>query len=212
MTRPVLLLGGGGHALSVADALQALGRTVYGVVDPNPDSIHPLLKDLPFLGGDGAILAIDPEAVELACAVGSTGPPEARARLYAQLADRGYRFATIIHPSASVSVSAELGMGVQVMAGAVVQAAVRVGANSLINTRASIDHSCDVGAHVHLAPGVTLSGDVTVGDLAHIGTGAVVIQGLRIGAGAFVAAGAVVIRDVPDRVRVQGVPARERSS
>jgi acetyltransferase-like isoleucine patch superfamily enzyme len=50
---------------------------------------------------------------------------------------------------------------------------------------------------------------VTVGSGAHVGIGAVVIEGVSIGTGALVAAGAVVVRDVEERVRVAGVPARE---
>jgi acetyltransferase-like isoleucine patch superfamily enzyme len=49
---------------------------------------------------------------------------------------------------------------------------------------------------------------VTIGEDAHVGIGAVVIEGVSIGEGAFVAAGAVVVGDVPDGVRVAGVPAR----
>jgi acetyltransferase-like isoleucine patch superfamily enzyme len=61
---------------------------------------------------------------------------------------------------------------------------------------------------VHIGPGACLAGLVTIGESAHVGIGAVVIEGVSIGEGAFVAAGAVVVGDVPDGLRVAGVPAR----
>jgi UDP-perosamine 4-acetyltransferase len=94
--------------------------------------------------------------------------------------------------------------GVQVMAGAIVQPGVRVGANSVLNSRSSVDHDCVIGSHVHVAPGAVLCGSVVVGDHAFVGAGATVIQGVHIGAGAVIGAGVVVIRNVAKGAVVYG--------
>ena len=53
MTTSVILLGGGGHAKVLADAIRAAGSEVHGFVDPDPDAA---LGDLRHLGGDDAVL------------------------------------------------------------------------------------------------------------------------------------------------------------
>jgi len=73
-------------------------------------------------------------------------------------------FITLIHPDAWVSPSAHIGRGSIVMAGAVIQANVQIGAHCIINTGASVDHDCVIEDFVHVAPGVNLCGGVHVGE------------------------------------------------
>ncbi len=73
-------------------------------------------------------------------------------------------FIKLIHPTAYVSPSAHIGMGTIVMAGAVIQADVRIGKHCIINTGASVDHDCLIEDFVHVAPGVNLCGGVEVGE------------------------------------------------
>lgn len=113
----------------------------------------------------------------------------------------------LVHPFSCISPSAELGPGVVVMPGVVVNACARIGRGVILNTGCSIDHDCQIGSFVHVAPGAHLSGDVHVGDLAWIGVGASIREGIRIGARAFVAAGAAVINEVAEQRLVCGVPA-----
>ena len=49
---------------------------------------------------------------------------------------------------------------------------------------------------------------IVIGDHVWIGLNATILKGVRIGSGSAVAAGAVVVRDVPPRTLVGGVPAR----
>ncbi len=203
----VIVVGAGGHGRVVADALALAGARLMGFADADPARAH----DLPagaYLGADDAVFAYDPAEVMLANGVGGAGSTQRRREVYERFAARGFRFAVVVHPAAVVARSARLEPGAQVLAGAVVQPGAVVEADAIVNTRASVDHDCRIGAHAHIAPGATLCGEVTVGPGAHIGTGASVIQGVTIGAGALVAAGAAVVGDVPEGVRVAGVPAR----
>jgi UDP-perosamine 4-acetyltransferase len=204
----VYLIGGGGHGKVLLDALRTAGVAVTGIADADPKRSGDRVLDVPVIGGDEAILAMDPGAVLLVNGVGSVDRPVARRAVYDRFAARGFRFRDVIHVAAVIGAAVELGDGVQIMAGCVVQTGARIGRDTILNTCASVDHDCKIGDHVHVAPGATLSGDVTVGDGVHIGTGANVVQGVRIGAGCVIGAGALVLCDVPAGSRVAGVPAQ----
>jgi len=194
--KSVLLLGGGGHAKVLAGALQATGRQIIGVLVPDtaPGS---LLFGIPVLGDDAYLARFTPQQIDLVNGLGSLPGQNHRHHLARACRDQGFSFATVIHPSAVVAADADIGSGVQIMAGCILQPGSRVGMDTIINSGSIIDHDCRIGDGCHIAPGCTLSGGVTVGNLAHLGTGTVVIQQITIGAAAIIGAGSVVVRDVP---------------
>lgn len=204
--KPIIILGGGGHARVVRNVLRCAGASVLGFVDI--DVQKKKLNDLLRLGDDSVILEYDQDEVLLANGLGSVGLPGARLNRYIWFKEKGYIFTQVIHPETVIADDVALGEGVQVMAGAVVQPGTSIGNNTIINTRSSVDHDCEIGAHVHIAPGVTLSGQVTIGERSHIGTGTSIIQGMRVGSGSLVGAGSVVIHPVADDSKVWGVPAK----
>jgi UDP-perosamine 4-acetyltransferase len=209
MSRPVIIIGGGGHAKVLVEALRASSVAMLGITDADPAKHGTSVLGAAVLGGDDVLERHAPGTVLLVNGLGSVARPAARAALFDALKAKGYVFATVVHPSAVVASDAVLGEGAQVMAGAVIQPGCTIGENVVINTRAAVDHDCFIGPHVHVAPGVTLSGGVRIGGGSHIGTGAAVVQGVTIGKRCLVAAGAVVIADVAEGATVGGVPAKE---
>jgi sugar O-acyltransferase (sialic acid O-acetyltransferase NeuD family) len=209
MSVDVIVLGAGGHARVVIDALQRLGARIVGVVADEvsaswPHNLAPLL-------GDEAWLARHPRAgIALANGVGGLVPMGNRASLFLGLKRAGFSFFTVVHPRAIVAEAASIGEGSFVAAGAIVQAGARIAANCVINTGAIVDHDCRLSDHAQIAPGAVLAADVKVGAGAYVGAGATVLQGRTLGEACQVAAGAVVVKDVAPRALVLGVPARER--
>ena len=208
--QPVVVYGAGAHGSVLIEALTLAGRIIEPFLIDDDTALHGNTIDDRVVRPPHRLDDFDPDAIELVNAVGSVGLPIARRKVYERLFQRGFRFASVEHPSAIIAPSATISKGAQLMAGCVVQTRAIIGVNTIINTRASVDHDCRIGEHCHLAPGVTLSGGVTVGDGCHLGTAAVVIQGVTIGKGSFIAAGAVVTKDLPAGSSVQGVPARPR--
>lgn len=196
MTLPVIVVGGGGHALVVIEALRLVGAEIAGIADPGGAAAARAFG-LTVLGGDDAVFVLGPDQVQLANGIGSIEAMDRRGALFRRFTARGYRFATVLHPRAVIGTGVVLEQGVQVMAGAIIQCFSKIGADTIVNTAAAIDHGCTIGESCHIAPGATLCGDVTLGERCHIGAGATIIQGLSIGAGSLVAAGAVVTRDLP---------------
>jgi len=207
--RPLVLLGAGGHAKVLLSLVRAAGHAVLGVCDPAlaREGVSSW-RGVAVLGGDEALDRCSPDQVDLVNGIGQLVGGAAREKVFEAQVSRGFRFPALVHPSAWVDSSAVLDAGVQVMAGAVVQADARIGDNSIVNTGARVDHDCVIGPHVHLAPGATLCGTVHVGARGFVGAGATIIQGIRIGDGAVVGAGSAVVRDVSSGQRWLGNPAQ----
>jgi sugar O-acyltransferase (sialic acid O-acetyltransferase NeuD family) len=208
MTLPVLILGGGGHAKVLIEALKKSGVSILGITECQENEIGSRVMDVEIVGTDSTVEKFDPSDILLVNAVGSVRSMSARRTVYERFKTLGYNFASVIHPAALIAPDVRIDEGVQIMAGAVIQPGCIIGENTIVNTGVILDHDCTIGNHVHLATGVTLSGNTHVGDGTHIGSGATVIQGIRIGKGALIAAGSVVTSDIPAGARAQGVPAK----
>lgn len=210
MSRPLVIVGAGGHGRVLAEALQAQGRTVLGFADPTATGV---VLGLPVLGDDAAL---DPAGgYDLVNGVGGTGAAAGagvRRRVQESLQAAGFRFAGVRHPSALVSPSAEVAVDAQLLAGCIVQTQATIGAGAIVNTRAVVEHGVRLGAFAHCATGAILCGDVEIGADAHIGAGAVVRQGVRLEDGVVVGAGAVVIDAGAGDGPLLGVPARRRGT
>lgn len=203
---PLLIIGAGGHAAVLAEIIKLSRRPVVGVVALQEQHIQGF-NEYPYLGTDATIEQYDPATIQLINAVGavSVQSNHYRDELFKKYKQKGYSFATLIHPSAVIATTASIGEGVQIMAGVVVQPNVSIGNNTIINTRASIDHDCQIGESVHIAPGAILSGNIALGRKSHIGVGATLIQGLTIGDEVMVCAGATIVKKILSQQKVMGV-------
>lgn len=203
------ILGAGGHAKVLLESLQQDPTiTVVGFFEVSDQLVGSKLLDLPIYH-ENKISELDSKKIFLVNGIGSIGLPLIRAKQFDRYKKSGFRFYIVQHPTSYVAREVIIGEGVQLMARSTVMIGSKIGDNTIINTAASVDHDCDIGKHVHIAPGVVLSGNVTVGDYTHIGTGANIIQGVNIGKNVLIAAGAVVVTDIPDNIRVAGVPAQK---
>lgn len=209
MAKPILVIGGGGHAKVLINCLLLKQMNILGILESDFSKMGQEILGIPIIGPDDAIFECDPSEVLLVNAIGSTRSLALRSDIFRKFKNLGYSFSSVVHPSAIVAADVVMGEGVQIMAGVIVQPGCQIGADSVINTRASLDHDCCIGEHVHIAPGVVLSGGVSIGQQTHLGTGSVVIHNITIGSHCMVAAGAVVTRNLKPGVRAMGVPAKE---
>lgn len=202
-----LIYGAGGHGRVVLDAALSagLGSRILGFLDdglPAGTDVH----GYRVLGKGSDFIARRVPATSLVLAIGDN---QGRHAIAVQLATvHGLEYVRIVHASAVLSPSAQVEPGAMVLPLAVMNADARLGPHAILNTGAIAEHDVVVGAFAHVAPGARLGGGAVVEEGALIGTGAVILPGVRVGKWARVGAGAVVVRDVPPRVTVVGVPAR----
>ncbi len=173
----MLLIGAGGHAKVLCDALWAAGRTISAYVDRRP---APWLEAKQ-IENDEMVLAF--EAGDT-FAIGFAGvAPEAletRYELFEKYRRKGLVAPPVVDPRAIVSPLSEILAGAQILAGAVVNSHARIGAAAIVNTRAVIEHDAKIGRGAHIAPGAIVLGGAEVGDFCMIGSGAVVLPANRV--------------------------------
>lgn len=200
----LVIWGAGGHGkvvLDVARSTRCFERIVF--LDDDSGRVGLTFCDCPVIGGPQELCRLSGTAFVVA-----VGDNRTRARCFSRALDHGLLPATLVHPTAVVSSSAEIGAGTVVMPGVIVNAGAAIGENCIANSGAIVEHDCSIGAHVHLSPRVVLGGGVVVEQLAHVGIGAIILPGTIVGEESIVGAGAVVLQEAPARCTVVGVPAR----
>jgi sugar O-acyltransferase (sialic acid O-acetyltransferase NeuD family) len=202
MMPALLVLGCGGHGRVVAEAAMDSGYDKIAFLDDAPpEPPQPGVRVL------GPLYAIERLAPEWPAAIVAIGDAALRLKLFETLR-RDYATPNIIHPSAVISRSAQLGSGIFIGAGAIVGTGARIDNAAIINTGARIDHDCHIGPGSHIAPGATLSGNVTVGARTWLGTGCTIKHGIVIDDDVIVGVGAAVVSNLPRGKTYVGVPAR----
>lgn len=198
------VVGAGGHAKVVVDALLASGHEVSGFYDDNPV----LLGAEPIPGvkvlGDTKDLPGGLEKVK-GVVILAVGENRVRCRLSRRLS---VSYGVACAPSAVLGRGVRIGKGSMILPSATVNTDTVIGEHSILNTSCSVDHDCAIGDFVHIGPGVHLGGGVVVEEGVFIGIGSSVIPGIRIGRWSVIGAGAVVTKDIPDNCTAVGVPAK----
>lgn len=206
MSETLIVIGGGGLSRVVIETARAQGFDVIGFVDPNPceETIRRLA--IPRLGVD-ADLHLFPGA-KLILGVGCVSVDPTREALVKGISAPERTWATVIHPLAHVSPTADLAEGVVVLPGAAICSGARIAPHCIINLGAKIDHDVDVRSFVHVAPQAALGGGSSVGEHAYIGMGAMVRDHIHVAKRTTVGMGAVVTQQFEAGAILVGVPAK----
>lgn len=203
-TELLYLIGAGGHAKVVLDALLSSGTPAYDV----------RVRDGAQQLQGQQLLGYSIEVPAVAAEMGgqffhlAIGNGQARRRLFAELLGMKARPLSIVHATSSISRFARIGDGSFVASQSVVAASASVGRSVIINHGAIVDHDCTVGDFSHIAPNAVLGGCVAVGAGVLVGAGAKILPGVSVGDDAVIGAGAVVTANVNAGETWVGVPAR----
>jgi sugar O-acyltransferase (sialic acid O-acetyltransferase NeuD family) len=203
----VVIIGAGGHGKVVLDILRAAGQhEPVGFVDSFANRANTQYCGLTIFGPANVLPRLRQQNIR--GAIVAIGNCRARQEYALHLRSLGFELINAIHPTASVSPTAQIGRNVVIAPMAAICTEAKIADSVIINTGAIIDHECEVAEGAHICPRAALAGRVRVGTGAWIGLGAGIIQCITVGEHAMVGAGAMVIRDVPAHATVVGVPAR----
>jgi sugar O-acyltransferase (sialic acid O-acetyltransferase NeuD family) len=207
----VVLVGGGGLALMVIDAIHSSCQyNIVGIVD---DYAKPgdIVYGYKVLGAiDATLKQLYDKGLRVAVnCIGAMTSSQSDPLFFArkQMAEKvksfGYILPNVIHPKAIVEPSCRLGEGNIILACANIGSRVVIGDNCYINTNTMISHECVLGNGVKVAPGAILAGRINVGDNSLIGMGATVYMNVKIGANTVIFNGVNVFSNISDGKTVE---------
>lgn len=195
-TEQLLLIGGGGHARSCIDVIEAQNHyTIAGIVEADgaqADSKTPYS----IIGFDSQLPELLAKTSHCLITVGQVKYANIRQTIFENLSLLGANLVTVVSPLGYVSPSASLGQGTIVMHQALVNAQAQVGDNCIINSQALIEHDCVIGDHCHISTGAKINGDVKIGNGCLIGSGAVIKQGVSLAENVIIGANSTVLSDI----------------
>lgn len=214
MSERLLLVGGGGLAVTARDLLLASKRgTVAGVLDDRPDARGTALLDARVEGSFEERVDVfhRVSATAALVTIGGLRHMLVRGRYLETLETEGRLAQAVVHPTAVFGEGSAVGRGSLVGPQVVLGPSARLGRGCVVYSGAVVEHECELAENVYIAPGVLTGGRVKIGANCYLGIGARIADGLTIGSGSIVGAGAVVLNDVPSGTVVIGVPARVAS-
>lgn len=118
------------------------------------------------------------------------------------------RFATVIHPKATVSVSAHVGYNVLIMAGVVITTQVILGNHVCILPNTVIHHDVRIGDYSLLGANIVIAGFTTIGQNCYVGSGSNLMNNIEIGDYTLIGMGTNVLKSLPAYKKAVGNPAR----
>jgi sugar O-acyltransferase (sialic acid O-acetyltransferase NeuD family) len=118
------------------------------------------------------------------------------------------KFATIIHPTASVSKMAQVGAGTVIFQNVTITSNVNIGDHVIILPNSVISHDDIVGDYTCITGGVCVSGEVEIGKSCYLGTNSSIIGNIEIGDHCLIGMGSTVLNRIPPNSVVVGNPAR----
>ena len=198
----IIIIGAGGHALSVADAAVSSGWTVEGFY--SPDGSGPAASAGPVFS---SLESLDLADIALVPGIGTNHVRDDALEEVLSLFP-SVTVASIIHATAWVSPSATVNPGSVILVQASVGPGSVLGRGALVNTGASVDHESSLGDFSSLGPGVRTGGNVEIGPRTMVGMQAGILQGVTVGADTVIGAQSLVTSDIDSNVVAWGTPAR----
>lgn len=200
----LIIVSGGGPAQSCIELiLHNKAYNIHGIIDPNK-KIGELVNGIPVIGSEAALPKLRSEgymtAVVSKGSITNDNQSEQfhmRKQLFYTIKSYGFFVPSLIHPTASIATTAQIGEGTLIYEHASVGSDALICDNCIINTGAIVSHDCRIGSHTRISPGAVLAGRVVVGENALVGMGTTVYMGVKIGANAIIANGKNIFKDVP---------------
>ena len=198
------LIGYSGHAYVVAESYLEKGNLLEYYTNLIKADNNPF--NLTYLGYE-----LDPNFngwdMKLSFILG-IGDNNLRYKVAQILLSKSQIIESVFNPNSIISKSANIGFGVFVSKGVLVNAFANIGDFTILNTGCIVEHECVIDTAAHIGPGAVIAGNVKIGKRSFIGANSVIKQGVHIGDDVIIGAGSVIINHVTNNSIIVGNPGR----
>lgn len=161
MKPKIIIIGAGGHGKVVCDAILAQGTfEVVGFVDASLPVNTSVFQSYKVIAEQSKINSLNTIAEFFVVAIGNNKIREELSVIAAKV----MKPAIVIHPSATIAITASVGEGAVILANAVVNADAMISENTIVNSGVIVDHDCKIGKYVHLSIGTMVGSNSAVAD------------------------------------------------
>lgn len=203
-----IIIGAGTYGEVYLYYLQEAGFEIIGFLDDNKELWNTKVQEVPVLGGLELLEELNSSGVKAVfCPLGNN---KLRVQFLSKAKALGYLTPNYIHPSVYISPHVSISdEGVYILPNVTIMPSVHIDKYVMISVGANIVHHSVLKEGVFISNGVNLGASLLADKLAYVGMGATVMTGVQfLGKECLIGAGAVVIKNVPDKAIMAGVPAK----
>lgn len=205
--QPLVIVGASGFGREVACVVNDINAIepkwdLLGFVDDNLSG--KTIEGYPILGNIESLSEMKKKPyVSVAIA-----DPKVRKEIVKRLEGLDFVFATLIHPTTSMSEFVNIGEGTIICRNNYFTTNVDIGPHCVINVNITIGHDTRVGSFSSIMSHTAIGGDVVIGSGCYFGLHCTVINKISLGEWSKYGAGTVVVRDMPPKIVAVGSPAK----
>ena len=212
MIKDIVVLGSAATSRSIMDALESINQiqrtwNILGFLDDDPALHGTEVYGYGVLGASELVSTSGFREVSVVIGVANERQLLIRKKISERLGLPAERYASIVHPSASVSPKARLGPGCVILFGTRCSGDSVLGSHVVVLEGSCIGHDCMIGNYATICAHATIGAYAQVGEGAFVSTASHVRAGISVGAESKVGMGSVALRNVPAGKTVFGTPA-----
>lgn len=203
-----IIIGAGKYGTVYLSYIKEAGIEVVGFLDDNPEEWNKIIETVPVLGPISLLPSLK-EKLGVEAVYCPLGNNRLRVKLLKQARELGYETPNYIHPSVNISSNVRIGKGVYILLGTNIMPDTIIEDYVMISMGVNIAHHNVLSIGTFLSTGCNFGASIIAHPYTYCGIGSTIMTGLHtLGTDCLIGAGAVVIKDVPNRAVMAGVPAK----
>lgn len=203
-----IIIGAGTYGQVYLAYLREAGFDIVAFLDDNTQEHGKYYEGIPVIGGRDMLKTLDRthNVTNVFCPIGNNS---VRVELLEYARSLGYNTPNYIHPSVVLSPNVKIGQGVYILMGSMIMPYAIIDDFSMISMNVALAHHSHLYKGVFLSTGVNFGASISAEENAYCGIGSTIMTGVKtLGKECLIGAGAVVIKDVPSKAVIAGVPGK----